>query len=73
VFGLMEYGYRTVLVLVLASEAIATVSLVAFLILVARERRATSRRLVLALLRPTRSLARQTDQRLRWSRRRRFS
>jgi hypothetical protein len=43
VFGLMEFGYRTVLVLVLASEALATVSLGAFLALtlVARARRAT--------------------------------
>lgn len=45
VFGLMEYGYRPVLVLVLVSEGLAAVSLVAFLILVARARRATSRSL----------------------------
>ena len=44
VFGLMEFGYRFVLVLVLVSEALATVSLGAFLVLtfVARARRATS-------------------------------
>ena len=44
VFGLMEVGYRTVLVLVLVSEALAAVSLGAFLVLtlVARARRATS-------------------------------
>lgn len=42
VFGLMEFGYRFVLVLVLVSEAVATVSLGAFLFLVARVRRATS-------------------------------
>ena len=41
VFGLMEYGYRSVLVLVLVSEGLATVSLTAFLVLVARARRAT--------------------------------
>jgi hypothetical protein len=44
VFGLMEFGYRLVLVLVLVSEALAAVSLGGFLVLtfVARARRATS-------------------------------
>jgi hypothetical protein len=44
VFGLMEFGYRFVLVLVLVSEALAAVSLGGFLVLtfVARARRATS-------------------------------
>ena len=43
VFGLMEYGYRSVLVLVIVSEALAAVSLGAFLVLtlVARAGRAT--------------------------------
>jgi len=42
VFGLMEYGYRFVLVMVLVTESLATVSLTIFLILVARARRAPS-------------------------------
>jgi len=51
VFGLMEFGYRTVLVLVLVSEALAAVALGVFVVLtlVARARRATSTR---ALIEP---------------------
>jgi hypothetical protein len=41
VFGLMEFGYRSVLILVLVTEGLATVSLAVYLVLVARARRAT--------------------------------
>jgi hypothetical protein len=41
VFGLMEFGYRFVLILVLVTEGLATVSLTLYLVLVARARRAT--------------------------------
>ena len=41
VFGLMEFGYRSVLILVLVTEGLATVSLTVYFVLVARARRAT--------------------------------